>query len=128
MTGKVNNSKEVIVRKVNNYTVQKESFEDMYDAKRFNPSLEMTFRDKSGIHTHKLSAGHGDDIYVYREHGMTFVLTNNNYLGYVGLEVFSVNEIVGDMFLEYHQVIEVLGRCDLAPYTMIRRLKEYICQ
>ena len=116
------------MRKVTNYSVKKESFEDMYEAKRFNPCLEMTFRDKGGVHTHKLSAGHGDDIYVYREHGMTFVLTNNNYLGYVGLEVFSVNEIVVHMFLEYHQVIEVLGKCDLAPFTMIRRLKECICQ
>jgi len=116
------------VRKINNYSVEKESLEDMHKAKRFNPCLEMTFRDKAGSHTHKLSAGYGDDIYVYREHGMTFVLTNNPRLGYVGLEVFKGNERVGDMFLEYHQVIEVLGRCDLAPYTIIRRLKEYICQ
>ena len=116
------------MRKVTNYSIEKESLEDMRKAKRFNPCLEMMFRDKSGTHTHKLSAGYADDIYVYREHGITFVLTNNPCLGYVGLEVFNGNERVGDLFLEYHQVIEVLGRCDLAPFTMIRRLKEYIYQ
>jgi len=44
----------------------------------------------------------------------------------VGLEVFNGDEQTGDLFLEYHQVIETLGRCDLAPFTMIRRLKEYV--
>ena len=114
------------MRKVINYSVEKESFEDMCRAQRFNPCLEITFRDKTGIHTHKINAGHRDDIFVYRENGETCVLTNNPYLGYVGLEVFNGDERTGDLFLEYHQVIETLGRCDLAPFTMIHRLKEYV--
>jgi len=118
--------KEATMRKVNNYTIQKESFEDMNNAGRWNPCLEITFRDKAGIHTHKLSAGYQDDIHIYREHGITFILTSNPYLGYVGLEVFNGNKQAGDLFLEYHNLIEVLGRCDLAPFTMIRRLREYV--
>ena len=114
------------MRKVINYSVEKESFEDMCNAQRFNPCLEVTFRDKNGIHTHKIGAGHRDDIFVYRKNGQTFILTNNSYLGYVGLEVFNGEKQTGDIFLEYHQVIEVLGGCDLAPFTMIRRLKEYV--
>ena len=114
------------MRKVHNYTIEKETFEDMHKAKRWNRSLEITFRDRTGIHTHKLSAGYQDDIHVYRANGTTFVLTTNSYLGYVGLEVFNGCEQAGDLFLEYHNLIEVLGRCDLAPFTMIRRLREYV--
>ena len=114
------------MRKVNNYTIKKESFQEMQKARRWHPCLEITFQDKTGSHTHKLSAGYKDDIYVYREHGITFILTNNSYLGYVGLEVFNGSEQAGDLFLEYHNLIEVLGRCDLAPITMVRKLREYM--
>ena len=114
------------MRKVKKYTISKESFEDMCKAKRFNPCLEITFRDKNGIHHHKLSAGYDDDIYVYREHQETFILTQNPCLGYAGLEVFEGGTKSADIFLEAHQVIEVLGRDDLAPFTMIRRLCNYL--
>ncbi len=114
------------MRKVTNYQVQKESFEDMNDAGRFNPSLEITFRDKTGVHTHKISAGHSDDIDVYRESGETYVLSRNFGLGYVGLEIFTGTDSTGDMFLQGDQVNEVLGRDDLAPFTIIRRMRQYI--
>jgi len=114
------------VRKVTNYNISKESFGDMCKAKRFNPCLEITFRDRTGKHTHKLSAGYSDIIHVYREHEETFVLSENSGLGYVGLEVFNGSEKAGDIFLESHQVKEILCRDDLAPFTAIRRLGEYI--
>jgi len=98
----------------------------MCKAKRWNPCLEITFRDKTGLHTHKLNAGYQDDFHVYRENGDTFILTTNIYLGYVGMEVFAGDEKTGDLFLEYHKLIETLGRSDLAPFTVIRRLKEYV--
>ena len=114
------------MRKITNYTISKESFEDMLDARRFNPCLQITYRDRLGKHTHKLSAGYEDDINVYREHGDTFVLTRNFRLGYVGLEVFNGNESVGNIFLQGDDVTEILGRDDLAPFTIIRRLKDYV--
>ena len=115
------------MRKVKKYTISKESFEDMCKAKRFNPCLKITFRDKNRIHHHKLSAGYDDDdIYVYREHHQTFILTQNPRLGYVGLEVFEADAKSADIFLEAHQVIEVLARDDLAPFTMIRRLLDHL--
>jgi len=98
----------------------------MLDAQRFNPCLEITFRDKSGTHAHKLSVGYSDDIHVYRESGETYVLTHNSNLGYVGLEVFDSADVVGDIFLEAHQVTEIFGRDDLAPFTMIHRLRPYM--
>ena len=114
------------MRKVKKYTISKESFEDMRKTKRFNPCLTITFRDKKGIHHHNLSAGYSDDIHVYREHQQTFILTQNPHLGYVGLEAFEGDQRIGDIFLEAHQVIEVLGKDDLAPFTIIRRLKGYV--
>ena len=59
--------------KVKNYSITKESTDEMIAAGRFNPSLEIIFRDRHGIHRHKLSAGYGDDIHVYREAGQTDV-------------------------------------------------------
>jgi len=114
------------MRKVKNYKISRESQEDMCKARRFNPCLEITFKDRTGTHTHKLNAGYHDNIYVYRENGQTYILTQNTYLGYVGLETFNGSEQIGDLFLEYHKLIEVLGKSDFAPFTMIHRLKEYI--
>ena len=114
------------MRRITSYCINKESFEDMLNAKRFNPCLEITFRDRTGEHIHKISAGYSDDIRVYRNSGETFVLSQNCRLGYVGLEVFGGSEKSADIFLEAHQVSEVLGRQDLAPFTIIRRLREYI--
>ena len=136
------------MRRINNYSINKESTEDMINAGRFNPCLQITFRDKTGKHTHKLSAGYGDSLDVYREGAETFVLSANSRLGYIGLEVFEGADKAGNIFIEEHQVKEVLGRDNLvtvvgstayvaevkevlgrdnlAPLTIIKRLKNYV--
>ena len=114
------------MRKFNNYKICKESFDDMREAGRFNPSLEITFRDKKGSHIHKLGAGYSDDIHVYRQYDETYVLAQNTRLGYLGLEVFNGPDQTGDIFLEQHQVEETIGRDDLEPFTIIRRLMPYL--
>ena len=114
------------MRAVKKYTISKESLEDMREAKRFNPCLEITFRDKKGVHHHKLSARYDDYIYVYREHQETFILAQNPRLGYVGLEVFEGDDKTGGIFLVARQVVEVLGKDDLAPFTIVRRLRDYV--
>lgn len=114
------------MRRVHNYRIRKESFEDMCKAKRYNPCLEITFRDKTGIHAHKLDAGYSDNLDIYREGRVTYVLSRNSGLGYIGLQVFEGAEIAGDMFLESEQVEGILGRDDLAPFTIIRRLVDHI--
>lgn len=98
----------------------------MQKAQRFNPALEIRFRDKSGIHTYTLSAGYDDDLYVYREATETYVLSLNHRLEYVGLQVFEGSDGQGEIFLQDSQVEEVLGHLDYAPYTIIRRLREYV--
>jgi len=114
------------MRRINKFTINKESTEDMIKAGRFNSSLEITFRDKTGKHTHKLSGGYDDTLDIYREGLETFILSTNSRLGYVGLEVFEGAEKTGSIFLESHQVKEVLGRCNLAPFNVIKRLREHI--
>ena len=114
------------MRKIKNYRINKESTEDMIQAKRFNPCLEITFRDRSGQHTHKLSAGYDDDLDVYREGSETYILTTNPRLGYIGLEVFEGTDKTGEIFVEEHLVIETLGRQNLAPFNAIKRLREHI--
>jgi hypothetical protein len=114
------------MRRVSSYRIRKESFEDMCKANRFNPCLEITFRDKTGKHTHKLDAGYSDTMDVYREAGVTYVLSRNEGLGYIGLQALEGEEKSGDLFLESEQVEDIVGRNDLVPYTIIRRLMDYI--
>jgi len=109
-----------------NYKIVKETFEDMIDAGRMHPSLEIIFRDKNGTHKHKIGAGHSDEISVYREAEETFVLSQHFGLGYVSLEVFKSEEQTGDIFIDSHQVEESIGRDGLAPHTIIRRLMPYM--
>ena len=114
------------MRRIRNYSISKESTEDMIRAKRFNSCLEITFRDRSGQHTHKLSAGYDDDLDVYREGSETYILTTNPRLGYIGLEVFEGPDRTGEIFVEEHQLIETLGLQDLAPFNAIKRLRKHI--
>lgn len=114
------------MQRVNNYSISKESIEDMINAGRFNPCLQIMFRDRSGRHTHKLSAGYGDELDIYRDDLEIFVLSTNPRLGYIGLEVFEGTDKTGEMFLQEEQVKEVLGRDDLAPFNAIKRLLEYM--
>jgi hypothetical protein len=117
---------DTIMRKVKNYRIFKETKEEMIAAGRFHPSLMITFIDKSGRHTHRLTSGYEDDIHVYRNADLTCVLSVNERLVYVGMEVFKGDDAVGDVFLQGDQVTETLGKIDLAPFTMIRRLMQYI--
>ncbi len=114
------------MKKLTDYQITKESFKDMLEARRFNPCLEISFRDKKGRHIQKLYAGYEDELDVYREGEYTFILSRNPRLGYIGLEVFKDEEQTGDIFLESHEVTEILGRYDLAPCTIIKRLRDYV--
>jgi len=114
------------MRRINNYSIEKESIEEMVKAGRFNPCLEISFWDRTGSHTHKLSAGYDDVLDVYREGLQTYVLSHNHSLGYVGLEIFKGSVVTGEMFLEGHGMKDILGSERLAPFNMIKRLREYI--
>jgi len=110
------------------YRIVKESYEDMIKAGRWHPSLEIIFRDKNGTHKHKIGAGHNDEVYAFREAGETFILSQNTGLGYISLEVFKGEEQTGDIFIDSYHVKETVGRDDLSPYTIIRRLIPQLTQ
>ena len=114
------------MKRVKSFQIQKESVEDAVRAGRFHPSLEIGFRDGTGKHTHKIGAGYSDDLHVFREDGVTYVLARNNAFPYLGVEAFAGEDKVGDIFLQEHQVSEVLGRDDLAPITVVKRLQPYL--
>ena len=114
------------MRRINNFTIEKESFDDMVKAGRFNPCLEITFRDRNGKHVHKLGVGCDDVLDVYREGLETYVLNTHCGIGYIGLEIFEGSEKIGQMFVEGHEVKETLGSENLAPFTIIKRLRRFI--
>lgn len=114
------------MKRIRNYSISKESTEDMIQGKRFNPCLEITFRDRSGQHTHKLTAGYDDELDLYRDGPETLVLSTNFKLGYIGLEVFEGTDKTGEIFVEAHRVKEIIGRENLAPFNAIKRLREHI--
>lgn len=114
------------MKRVTNYQILKESFEDMCKARRMNASLEITFRDRSGSHLHKIGAGTSDEIHVFREGITTFVLSRNYGLGYFGLEAFNGREKIGEIFIENHQVTETIERDDLDPINVVKRLADYL--
>jgi hypothetical protein len=118
--------KEFMMRRVRKYSIRKETHSDMLHAQRYNRCLEITYRDRSGEYTHKLSAGYCDDIDIYRSGSETYVLTSNRSLGYIGLEVFQGPDKTGEIFVQSEQVKEVLERDDLAPFNAIKRLREYV--
>ena len=113
------------MRRVVRYTISKESYDDMVKSGSYNPCLEITLRDKHGKHIHKLQAGYEDEIHVFKEGEEIFVLSLNNRLMYVGLEIFKRDMKTGSIFLQEYTVKDVLGRMDLAPFTIIRRLVNY---
>ena len=114
------------MRRVRRYSIRKEDLFDMHHAGRYNPCMEITYRDRSGEYTHKLSAGYWDDIDVYRSGSETYILSSNRSIGYIGLEVFNGSEKTGEIFVQEAQVKEVLGRDDFAPFNAIKRLREYV--
>ncbi len=116
------------MRTVKNFSISKETIEDQTQAGRWNPCLEISFRDKQGLHTHKIGAGYSDDIHVFRESGVTFIVGTNSRLGYVDLEIYEGDDKLGEIFLEYHRLMEALGRVDLEPITLAKRLKEFAMQ
>jgi hypothetical protein len=69
------------MRRINNYRIFKETTEEMIAAGRFNPCLKITFVDRLGRHTHRLTSGYSDEIHAYRNADLTCVLSVNERLG-----------------------------------------------
>ncbi len=114
------------MRKVKSATFSHESREEMTKARRYNPARKLSYRDKHGTHTVTISAGDADSVDVYREGSDVYVLSRNNSLGYVGLEVFRDGEALAEAFFQGEAATEVLGRGNPSPLSIIKKLEAYI--
>ena len=83
------------------YIINDETWEKQSEAGRYNPALEITYKIDGKEYTNTLGAGTSDNITVMVDkQGYIYVLTENRYLDYMGLEIFKEGENLGDMFLE----------------------------
>ncbi len=114
------------MQEVTQYTITKESMEDQFKYRRFNPGLEITFTDDKGEHKHKIASGHSDEITVFQDNGTTLVLSHNPRMGYVGLEVFQGNERINEVFLIGSEMLAAFGEDDLEPSKMVSILQEWL--
>lgn len=114
------------MRRAKNFTITKESLEDQVKGSRYNPCLEITFRDRIGRHKHKIFAGYSDEIHVFKNHGQTLVLSFNPRLGYAGLEAFQGDERINDVFLSGGEMFAAFGEDDVEPSKMVGILKEWL--
>ena len=116
------------MRTVHSWQTEEESYESQREAGRYNPSLELTFRDKKGIHKGVLGAGRSDSIYVHRDGDQTYVLSMNTPLGYVGLQAWredSFDDIV--VLQDESDIEETLGKdgLDKSPIWITKVLSQW---
>jgi hypothetical protein len=109
------------MRRVKNYEAEYKDSDD----------IAVKFRDKIGVHAVSIVAGGlgNPEIDLFREHGITYVLSRNEQLPYVGIERFLGNAPKGGLFLGRPESIEeALGKrgLELTPMTMVKRLAAYL--
>jgi len=98
----------------------------MLSSDRFNKSLEIHYSNNGKIHIHKIGAGYTDRIHVYLRGNELVVLSVNEYLGYVSIEVFNGDGRVGEMFMQDYQMTEAFGTFDIDPDKMANLLYEHL--
>ena len=108
------------------FIIGKESMEDQFKYRRFNPGLEITFTDDKGIHKHKIASGYSDEITVFQDNGTTLVLSFNPRLGYAGLEAFQGDQKSNEVFLIGSEMLAAFGEDDLEPSKMVGILQEWL--
>ena len=115
----------------------------------YNPHKNLVIHYRGKRYELECSAGSHDNVSVFREGKIVFVLSVNTGLPYVGLEEYNLDddpkvrkgfagrfgegdyeslEPVASVFGQEQQVEELLGPrgTDLTDATMVRRLAEYL--
>ncbi len=109
------------MRRVKNYEAEYSRFD----------SPVVTYRDRTGIHKVEIETGHlyNADIEIFREKGITYVLSWNPRFPYVGIEKFMGHDAKGKLFIHKKEAIEeILGEkgLDLTPMAMAKRLAKHL--
>lgn len=114
------------MRTLHTYTVDRESWESMNAAGRYNPAWELTYSLPGGeLHTVTLGAGSSDALAVFHEAGRVYVVTSNDGLGYVGLQVFEGSEEVAETFMDSGQGDTTDYILELTPIWQAKRLADW---
>ncbi len=114
------------MRSVTSYKLGLESFESMCEARRENRAVTLTFKYKRNPYTYIIGAGTTDNVYVYNDNNLFYVLIINYNLGYCGLEIYDpTHGQINDIFLQGNE-IEQVGGLDLAPITIVKRLAQFM--
>ena len=103
------------MQKVEDFVIRQEEYADQLRAGRFNPALEIIFRHQGRLCRHTLHAGQNDDLHVFQDGALVYVLSLNEPLGSVGIQVFIGREALGDMFLSEQEASRVVGSLNLPP-------------
>lgn len=118
------------VRRVRSWELFKESWEEQRAAGRYNPGQKIAYVRKDGTRIEfPISAGRDDDVELYRQGKIDYVLSMNSRLGYAGIEAFLEGELIGEVFAQTdHEVESVLGKraFDLMPATIASRLVRHL--
>lgn len=111
------------------YSLVKETWEEQRAAGRHNPATVLVYRRRRFT----LAAGDSDDINAFI-HGKgssatMYVVSTNNRLGYVGLQVFNLTgEETNSLFFQNEEdITDVLGKrgLDYTPRTIAKILGNY---
>lgn len=90
----------------------------------------LTYRDHQGRHSVEISASVTDKVEVFREQGITYVLTWNAGRHSAGLRAFAGKDRVGDLFILAHQsnLEDILGKegWTAKPLTIAKNLRKYL--
>lgn len=108
-----------MMRREKKYSLERQQFE--------HPQL--TYRDKNGLHSVEILAGQTDNIEVFKEGNVTYVLSWNPRKQYAGMEAFMGHDKVGEVFIQNQGKLEKLlgkGWLELNQTTIAKKLLYYI--
>lgn len=101
-----------------------ESYDSQREAGRYNPATELRYTTDE-TYTVTIGAGTADELDVFIEGSLLFVLSTNQGLGYVGLQVFEGSDEVGMSFMDSStpNVDYILG---LTPIWRAKRIANWM--
>ena len=105
--------------------IEEETWEKQSAAGRYNPASVAIVKGNRLT----LNCGSADDLYFWTDKKETYVLTINNRMGYIGLDIYSGAYNTCSVFLQnYETAEEILGKNwgDKSPAWLRKVLSNYI--
>ena len=106
------------------YTIRKEPFDKQVRARRFNPALEIEHTTAEHTTVCTLKAGHGDELHVFQEKELIYVLSLNRGMPCIGLQEIDGDETIDEIFLQEHEAESI--DLDRPPAQIAADLRDYM--